>query len=397
MSSTASSVALPTSTIRTALAFALLFAIESLARATIATVISIQAYDIVKSAQQVSEIYTVVGLLSLCMTLFIPTIIRLTARRFVYSFGAFALILAALAFASFTLPGQVVGMLLRVFGAACLNVTLNLYIMDNIPKAELVRSEPLRLSLSTFSWTLGPTLGVWLYAQYGPWAPQAFSAFWSAVLLLVFWRFRLIETIRPGAAKPPTPLRSISRFIVQPRLRLAWLIAFGRSCFWSTFFVYGPLLMVTSGLGKEAGGILISAGNVVLAGAMLFGKLAERIGVRKVITGSFIAVALASFAAGVAGLLHAPVVAAAFLLVAATGAASLDGVGAIPFLKAVRARERPQMTAVYRTYLELSDLLPSAVYAVVLLFAPLSTTFILMSAWLCVCAYVSWRYLPKSL
>jgi MFS family permease len=315
----------------------------------------------------------------------------------VYSFGAILIILASAAFALHTLPGQVSGMLLRVFGAACLNITLNLYILDNIPKHELVRSEPLRLSLSTFSWTLGPTLGVWLYTHYGPWAPQAFAAIWAGVLLIVFWRFRLVETIRPAASTPATPLHSVSRFVSQPRLRLAWLIAFGRSCFWSTFFVYGPLLMVTSGLGNEAGGLLISAGSVVLASAMLFGKLAERIGVRKVIAGAFVGIALASTAAGIAGLLHKPLVAAAFLLVAATAGAALDGVGGIPYLKAVRARERPQMTAVYRTYLELSDLLPSAVYAVALLFAPLSITFIILAVWLTMCAAISWRYLPRSL
>jgi MFS family permease len=382
---------------RTALIFALLFAIESLARATVATVVSIQAYDIVKSAQQVSEIYTVVGLISLVTTMFIPNLIRLTARRWVYSLGAVLIVFSCAAFALHTLPGQVSGMLLRVFGAACLNITLNLYILDNIPRHELVRSEPLRLSLSTFSWTLGPTLGVWLYTHYGPWAPQAFAAFWAALLLVVFWRLRLNETIRPAGSAPATPWRSISRFVVQPRLRLAWLIAFGRSCFWATFFVYGPLLMVTSGLGNEAGGLLVSAGSVVLASAMLFGKLAERIGVRKVITGAFLAIAAASIAGGIAGLYQRPLVAAAFLLVAATAASALDGVGAIPFLKAVRVRERAPMTAVYRSYLEISDLVPSAVYAVALLFAPLPVTFVLVGLWMIVCAAISWRFLPRSM
>jgi hypothetical protein len=53
----------------TAMKFGVLFAIESLARATISGVVSIQAYDLVHSSQKVSEIYTIVGVLTLCATL----------------------------------------------------------------------------------------------------------------------------------------------------------------------------------------------------------------------------------------------------------------------------------------------------------------------------------------
>ena len=55
------------------------------------------------------------------------------------------------------------------------------------------------------------------------------------------------------------------RFLAQPRLRLAWLIAFGRSCFWTTFFIYGPLLLVEAGLDKTVGGFMISASQVAAA------------------------------------------------------------------------------------------------------------------------------------
>ena len=47
---------------------------------------------------------------------------------------------------------------------------------------------------------------------------------------------------------------------------------------------------------------------------------------------------------------------------AAFFAALIDGLGPVPFLRAVRARERPEMTAVYRTYLDASELLPPLAY-----------------------------------
>ena len=49
-------------------------------------------------------------------------------------------------------------------------------------------------------------------------------------------------------------------------------------------------------------------------------------------------------------------------------AIALDALGSTAFLRAVHAYERPQMSAVYRTYLDLSELLPPLVYSVVLAF-----------------------------
>ena len=390
---------LPAAPRPTALAFAVLFTIESLARATVATVVSVQAYDLLHSSQKVSQLFTAVGVVSLIGTLVVPLIIANTARRFVYTFGALCLILAAASFATHTLTGQTVGMLIRVFGTACLNITLSLYILDHIKRHDLVKAEPLRLTFSTFSWAVGPALGIWLYTRYGVWAPQAFSVFWALILLLLFWYLRLSESqiIQSAAGrKPANPLRYIRRFVSQPRLRLAWLIAFGRSCFWSLFFIYSPLLMITSGLGKEAGGILVSAGNAVLILAMLFGRLAVRYSLRRVIAFAFFTIALATVTAGLCGIAH-PYLAALMLLIASIGATAIDGVGGLPFMRAVRYHERAEMAGVYRTYVDTADLIPTFIYSLLLLYFPLGSVFVAMGSWGLICGLIAWRYLPRSM
>lgn len=389
---------LPSAPKPTAAAFTILFVIESLARASVATVIALQAYDILQSSQKVSQVYTAVAIGSLIGTLLIPLLIQRTARRFIYSFGALALILGALSMASYTIEGQVAGMFLRVFGAACLNVTTSLYILDHIRKTEYVKVEPLRMTFATFSWTIGPSLGVWLYTKYGVWAPHAFTAVCASILLAVFWYYRLADNspIGPGKSKPANPVVNIRRFVRQPRLRLAWMIAFGRSCFWVIFFVYSPILMVQSGLGKQAGGFLVSGGNVMLITAFLFGRYAQRVGVRQVIALAFAAMACFAIGAGLAGANH-PYITVALLLGGALAATAIDGVGSIPFLRAVHPHERATMTGVYRTYLDLSELLPTAIFSVVLLFAPLSAVFLILGLWAAVCGVVAWRYLPKRL
>lgn len=384
---------------RGAFAFASLFAIESFARALVATVVSVQAYDLLQSSQKVSVLFTCVSLtVLLSSTLLLPLAFRYVPRRWLYTAGIGGLTLAAMAFGTHMLEGQVAGMYLRNIGAATLNITLALYILDHIRKADLVRSEPLRLAFSTVSWTVGPFLGVWLYQNHGPWAPQLLCIAACILLVIFFWYLRLNDhpIIRAARTRPQNPLANVGRFVSQPRLRLAWLIAFGRSCFWSTFFVYGSLLMIEGKLGKEASGLLISLSQLVLCAAYFFGKLSERIGVRKVIAGAYAVAAISVICAGIAGTQH-PIVAAVFLLIGATGNAALDGVGGIPYLRSVRAHERPQMTGVYRSYIDFSDLIPSLVYSVALLFLPLGSVFWILGAWLTVVGLVAWRYLPRSM
>lgn len=378
--------------------FGLLFLLESLVRSFNSGVLSIQAYDLLGSSRAVSILGTCVSFTVLIITLCMPVLFGHMRRRWAYTTGACLLIGGSMALASFTLPGQVAGVIMRNSGASIMNVTLQLYILDHIRKVDLTSSEPLRLALSTVSWVVGPVTGVWLYTHYGPMAPQLAAMTAGLVVLSVFWILRLHESnIMPsGTLEPFNPVANAGRFIAQPRLRLAWAIAFGRSCFWATFFTYGPLLMIEGGLRKEAGGWVISASQLFLLSAFLFGPLAKRIGVRGVITLCFAVVSSASICAGLFGIGH-PVIAAGFMLLAALFASGIDSVGGIPYLRAVKMAERQRMTAVYRTFIEFSELVPGLVFAVALSFFDVSIVFIILGVCLTSLAILVWRYLPKSM
>ncbi len=378
--------------------FATLYGLESFARASISSVIPIQAYEILRSEQGVSILYTIVALLGLSVTLFMPVLIETFSRRWIYTAGVLLLIVGSLLFLAGTLTGQVAGMLARVIGSSALAITLNLYIMDHIRKTEVMRAESLRMAWSMFGWTAGPTLGVLLYARYGIVAPNLVVIAFCSVLLVMFWRYRLGDNplIRRGKTRASNPLASIGRFVAQPRLRLAWVIAFGRSCFWTTFFVYAPILMVVSGQGSLAGGLLVSAGNALLFVAVYWGRAGKRYGARNVMTFAFCALSATLLAAGICGE-ALPLVAGLFLLGGALFAIALDAIGSTTFMRAVHTYERPQMSAVYRTYLDLSELLPPLIYSVVLAFFGLGAVFATLGVFTAFCGWLTWRYVPKSM
>jgi MFS family permease len=379
-------------------AFALLFFVESVARASVATVLPINAYDLFGDKESVSLAYTAVAFCSLVLSLAIPYIIRALSRRWSYTLGATCLILCGAALATNTVSGQLLSMLARTFGAATLNVTLNLYIMDYIRKTELVRAEPLRYGISTAAWIAAPLGGVWLYDHYGIAATGVVPVASALMLIGLFWYLRMSERgpIRPARMLPPNPLASVGRFARQPRLRLAWFIAFARSAFWVTFFVYVPILMIEGGLGALTAGIAIAVGNAMLLNNFLASGWARRYGLRRVIALAAGCGGAMSVAAGIAGSDHAAI-AATFLVLGSFFIATLDGLGPIPFMRAVHAYERPQMTAIYRTYLDASELIPPFVYFLAFMAFGFSGAFYTLALLLSATAWLSWRYLPGRL
>jgi MFS family permease len=378
--------------------FAILFFIEAMARASILSVVPLQAYALFKDNQTVSFLYTSVAVFGLLVSLLLPVLIRAITRKWVYTLGASSLIACFLFLWSYTQEGQVAGMMARTFATACLNIAISLYIMDFIRKEDLVRNDAVRLSLSTISWTFAPYIGIWLYEHYGPGATYLWASFWAALLVVVFWYYRMSDhaAISPAKSVPSNVLDSIPRFLSQPRLRLAWLIAFTRSAFWTTVFIYAPLLMVTTGQSATTSGIVVAGLNIVLATCYPWGRLGERIGIRPVSTLCFVLMGVSLLAAGAAGEAW-PLVAAGLLVFGSIFASGLDAVAAVPFYRAVRPRERPQMTSVYRTFLDIGELLPTMIYGLLLGFFGLGSVFVALGIFSLLVSLAAWCYIPKSM
>ena len=377
--------------------FAVMFTVESLARSTLATVIPLQAYELLREARDVSVLFFAVAVVGLAAGFAIPLLIRRFRRRWVYSFGVALLIIASALLATGTMAGQVGGMLARTLSGAATNITLMLYVMDYIRRKDLVHSEPLRMSLSAAAWAGGPALTGLLRDRIGPWAPELLSGASAAVLLVYFWYLRIQENPAVAAATrpPPDPIRSIGRFLAQPRLRLAWLIVFTRSSWWAMFYVFPLVYMVQTGVGELAGTLLLSAGNAVLIVAPLIGRLAARFGLRRPIIGAYLVGGGFTMLAGV--LFDFPIAVALCLFgAAAFGTMILDSIGGIPFLRSVHPYERPQMTTVFRTYIDMSELVPAGVFSLLLSFFDLNAVFYASGAWMLAMALVA-RHLPRSM
>jgi len=82
------------------------------------------------------------------------------------------------------------------------------------------------------------------------------------------------------------------------------------------------------------------------------------------------------------------------LLVGATATVALDALGNIPFMRSVHPYERPQMTTVFRTYIDFSDLLPAAMFSVLLTFFDIRAVFVTAGLWMLAEVFAA-RRLPR--
>ena len=361
---------------RKAMVFASLFFLSAIAQTILLTVIPLEALRTLGGARAVSLLYFGVSIAGLFGRLGIPWLARLVRRRSVFTLGAILLAVAAALLATGTFSGLLLGLTLNIFALACVEVTLNLYVLDHIPRHELGRFEPTRIFAAAAPWTLAPWLGVYLEQSVASVLPFAIAGTAALLLLALFWALRLGENTVLQAMRrpPPNPVRYLRRYFAQPRLRLAWLLAAGRASWWNMFFVYAPIYAVTAKLGVEAGGAIVSLGSAWMWSVPLWGWLGRRYGLRRLLLVGYAAAGVLTLAAALSTAL--PPLGAVMLVLAALGAETLDGAGNLLFLRAVHPYERAEMTTVFVSYRDLAQLAPPAAFSVLLSLFRLPSVFV---------------------
>jgi len=379
-------------------AFVVLFTCDAFARSILISLVPLEAYDLLGAAQLVSVVYFLVGVLGLGVNLTVPLILHRLRRRWVLTIGAGAQMGSALMFAFATKPTLVVGLALQVLAMAMLDVVINLYLLDHIPRRGLNHFEPRRLLFAGSAFALGPWVGVYLHRHVALSLPYIVAALSTLTLLTYFWTLRLADnpSLLAGVTPPPSPLRFVSRFISQPRLVLSWVLALGRNGWWVMNFIYTPIYVANAGYAPEIGGALVSLGLAPMLLVRVWGRIGQAIGIRNLMSLGYGLTGLSSLAAATAAAAGAPLLCMALMCFAAFSATVIDGAGNVPFLRAVHHYERAAMTSVFMTFRQVGSLVIPGVLAIVLWVAPLWCVFAVGGLLTLSMAGLS-RYLPQRL
>lgn len=379
-------------------AFIALFTCDAIARSLVISLLPLLIYAQLGDAQLVTVAYFLVALLGLAATLTVPIILQRARRRSILTAGAASQIVSAALFAMGTTTWLLLGLAFQVVSIAMLDVVINLYLLDHVPRRGLTHFEPRRLLFAGSAFAAGPWLGVYLYRNVAEWSPYLLVGAAMLVLLTLFWSMRLADnpSLQAATTPPSTPLNFVRRFASQPRLVLSWILALGRNGWWVMFFMCVPIYITSVGYRPEVGGALVSLGLAPMLLVRVWGRMALRIGVRTLLmiaygmTGVFALMAAAAAAAAI------PSVCMVFLCLAAFSATMIDGAGNVPFLRAVRHYERSEMTSVFMTFRHVGALCIPGVLTLVLWTAPLFSAFVVGGALSLAMAMLS-RFLPRGL
>jgi len=376
--------------------FARLNALEGFARSLLIGIIPLLALEALGSKERVTQAYLFASILTLAITLNFATLERLLQRRWVVTLGA-AFTLVAVSIFLFG-GGMAIAFAIGLHQAAAslFSVCLSLYIMDYIGKRELIFTETRRLLYAGMVWMVGPSLGLWLWEDYVAWSPFVLALATAGGMLAFFWYLRLGggSAIRPAKTRPQGLLRIIPRYFKQRALRIAYWITMTRSIFWVSLFIYGPIYVVEAELPIWVAGALLSLASALLMIGPLIRRLATRFGTRLMIVVALVLSGASMLALYLIG--EARPIGLLFWLSASLGGVTLDVLGNIPFMRLVKPRERTEMTMIFSTWREGSQLLTPLLVSLVLLLAPFEYFYLLLASLLLAAAGTA-TFLPRRL
>jgi len=371
-------------------------ACEGFARSMLMGLIPLLALEALGSKEMVTRAYLAASVLTLLITLNFAGLERLLQRRWVLSLGV-GFSLAAILILTIG-DGWIMSIAIGLQSAAAslFSVCLSLYIMDYIGKKELIFTESKRLLYTGIAWMIGPVLGLWLWEEIGHWAPFLVSACAISSMLAYFWYLRLGHSEVIQKAKRPSVniFRIIPRYFAQSYLRIAYLITLSRAIFWMTVFIYGPIYVVESGLSNWVAGVFLSVVSSLLIVSPLIRRMASRYGTRLVIVCALWSTGIAMVILFLLG--EPQPLGLVFWVLAALGGAIVDVLGNIPFMRMVKPRGRTEMTMIFSTWREGSQLLTPLLVSMVLLVAPFETYYLLLAVILMIAGSVA-TYLPRRL
>jgi len=379
-------------------AFIALFTCDAMARSLLISLLPLLIYAQLGDAQLVSVAYFLVALCGLAATLTVPVVLRHLRRRWILTAGAVFQIVSAALFAVATSHSLLLGLAFQVVSIAMLDVVINLYLLDHVPRRGLTLFEPRRLLFAGGAFAAGPWLGVYLYRNVAEWSPYLLVGVAMLTLLALFWSMRLADnpSLQAATSPPATPLTFVRRFASQPRLVLSWILALGRNGWWVMFFMYAPIYATSVGYRPEIGGALVSLGLAPMLMVRVWGRVARRMGVRTLLTFAYGMTGVLALMAAAAALADIPLVCMIVLCLAAFAATAIDGAGNVPFLRAVHHYERSEMTSVFMTFRHVGALGIPGVLTLILWVAPLPSVFVVGGALSLSMAMLS-RFLPRGL
>ncbi|WP_328700195.1 MFS transporter [Brucella tritici] len=355
-----------------------IYAIMVLARTAIVAAIPILALKFLGHANYISTLYLSVSLICLAFSLFLPRIISSIGLWRSLIMAALFGVLSAVSFLANNIWFLFPGLLFQFLMFTLFESAINIYTTQIIPRRDLSFFESRRVLFSGFTYLAGPLLCGWAIHKDILWLPIMLSGVCAICVplllkLLIPWAAK----IQPAVQLAMPGFKDLVLFKSQPRLVLAWLLAVSRSSWWQVYTVYTPVFVVMAGFSSASVGPIIALGAGTLILAPFWQIISRRYGLRLTFFYGYLMCGVFTVTAGILGIDH-PYWAVASLIGGALAISAVDSGGNAPFLRAVRPHQRIKMVPLYNTYRDIAQIVPSAIFAIILIYLNISSVFVFM-------------------
>lgn len=358
-----------------------------LARTSVVAVIPILALRAFGEISLISTLYLISSSICLVFSVFLPRIISRLGLWNSLLLAVIFGILSAAAFLSYNAYLLFPGLLFQFLMFTLFESAINIYTTQIIPRKDLSFFESRRILFAGVTYLAGPLIGSWAIYIGNIWIPIVISGL-CAVLVPVIMLALIPSSLKLTASvKLALPsFKDVFLFASQPRLKLAWFLAIVRSWWWQVYGVYTPVYAVKAGYGYSTGGIIIAIGSATLLLAPAWQTISRKHGLRLTFFYGYLACGILTAVSGIVGKDHA-LLSIGLLIGASLAISAVDSGGNAAFLRAVRPHQRVRLVPIYNTYRDLAQILPSALFAVILIYFNVSAVFIVTGFLLIACSY----------
>ena len=272
------------------------FFVATIARAVLLSILPLKALALLGSAQHVSVLFFAVSIFGIGISLGVYSILRHVSLYAGFLVSLLVMTVSIFLLSTESLFAFSLGMVFHIFGITAMEVILNLYVMQRVPRGQLSQFEPWRMIAAVAALSIGPWLGVYLQTSYGAWVPFVVALFGSLMTLIYFKGLGLHHLDIRRHPVGSNLIKNIKRFLEQPRLRLAWILTLARSGWWQLFIIYTPIYAVHTGLGELWGSAIVSIGSAWTLTVPFWGWIARRYSLRLLMRTGFVMTSLATTA-----------------------------------------------------------------------------------------------------
>jgi len=161
----------------------LFFCAETFSRSLLLAIIPLELFRHLGSTQRVTLFYAVVAIFGLGNSILVPTLLKRLGVRQIIAVAGVLTTLAAVLMVTESPAGTALGLVVRVFASACIEISMLAYIMDRIPRHRLGAFEPIRIFFQGGCIAVARWFGFQPHEHVGAATPYIVSAIGGLVML----------------------------------------------------------------------------------------------------------------------------------------------------------------------------------------------------------------------